>query len=63
MMMALAIPIARPMMLIAENPLLRQRFLKAILKKFLSMLVSLILLPGNKVAGNKKMLLAGEDCY
>jgi hypothetical protein len=30
--MALAIPIDKPMMLMAEKPLLRQRFLKATLK-------------------------------
>jgi hypothetical protein len=33
-----ASPVARPMMLMAEKPLFFQRFLVAILKKFLSML-------------------------
>jgi hypothetical protein len=31
-------PVARPIMLIAEKPLFFQRFLMAILKKFLNML-------------------------
>ena len=60
-MMALAIPIARPIMLIAEKPLLRQRFLNAILKKFLSMLMSLVLLPGNKVVENNLNVAFGQN--
>jgi hypothetical protein len=37
MIMALAMPIASPTILMAEKPLLRQRLLPAILKKFLNM--------------------------
>jgi len=37
MMMALAIPMARPIILIAEYPLLRNKFLNAILKKLVTM--------------------------
>jgi len=49
--MALAIPMASPITLMAEKPLLRQRFLKATLKKFLSMLLILELLAEPNVVG------------
>jgi hypothetical protein len=43
-------PIASPAILIPENALLRQRFLKAILKKFFSMSLTLVLSLLNNVA-------------
>jgi hypothetical protein len=55
--MALVIPMANPVMLMAENPLLRQRFLRATLIMFLIMDYRLEWRYATKVGEGKQMLL------